>query len=92
MRKLIYEKFRSQIAFETGLNFIQSYRRDNQASIALLEAKCSNLTKDMAEAKKGNQTDLEALQAQIRSKERECFDLKALKEIADQKLVDHETL
>ena len=28
MRKLIYEKFRSQIAFESGLHFIQSHRRD----------------------------------------------------------------
>ena len=44
----------------------------------------------MAEAKKGTQTELDTLQAQVRSKERECFDLKALKEIADQKLVDFE--
>ena len=78
MRKLIYEKFRSQIAFETGLHFMQSHKRDGQASIALLEAKCTSLSKDLEDAKKETRSEMETLEAKIRSKERECFDLKAL--------------
>lgn len=78
MRHLIYEKFRSQIAFESGLHFMQLHRRDGQASVALLEAKCTTLEKDLIDAKKDTQVELESLQANIRIRERECFDVKAL--------------
>ena len=85
MRQLIYEKFRSQIAFESGLHFAQLHRREGQTSIALLEAKCSTLMKDLTDAKRDNVSELESLQAQVRSKDRECIDLKASSEIVQQK-------
>ena len=50
------------------------------------------MQKDLTEAKKGTQAEIENLQTQLRSKERECFDLKAMREIAEQKLADLEAL
>ena len=62
-------------------------RRDGQASVAMLEAKCTTLGKDLADAKKETLSELEILLAKVRGNERECFDLKAIQEISNLKVV-----
>ena len=81
MRNLIYEKFRSQVGFELGHFFITQSKRDNESSKALLEEKCASLEEKVTETKKDTKEEIENLQGLLKTKERECCDLKAHEEI-----------
>lgn len=49
---LIYEKFRSQIAFESGQHFLSKLRAEYQVKSNLLEHKCKDLETSTKEQRK----------------------------------------
>ena len=79
VRALLYEKFRSQIAFEAGNHFVSLATKKTKMNIVLLQQNFNSLEKQLADGKKESQEELDFLRDTLKGKERNLCDLQAEK-------------